>query len=259
MSERSNVISSFTIVKGAFIDETYGVLAGWDASVSKKANLDRVRNWNSVGAKTENWLLNVAKVLNRRLDPDGRDRSLMTLAKRKIPLHVFKPILLWHMTRDEFLLRDFLLHFLYPQYLAAAHRVDTSALESFVLTAHERGGTSEHEWAASTLERVVAGLLRMATDFDLLKGSQRREFNSYHLPDEAFLYLLHAMQEVEQNAMKVIHSEDWRMYMMSAEDVERELLRLHQFRRLEFQRAGSLAQLTLPYRNAGEFAERMAA
>lgn len=259
MNKRSDVISSFTIVKGSLIDETYNVLAGWDASLSKKANFDRVRTRNSVGARTENWLLNVAKVLNRRLDPAGRDYALALLAQRKIPLHVFKPILLWHITRDEFLVRDFLLHFLYPQHLAGAHRVDTAALAPFVLTAHERGGTSEHEWAATTLERVVTGLLRMGTDFDLLKGSQHREFNSYHLPDEAFLYLLHAMQQVEQNAMNVIHAEDWRMYMMSAEDVERELLRLHQFRRLEFQRAGSLAQLTLPCRSAEEFAGRMAA
>ena len=33
---------------------------------------------------------------------------------------------------------------------------------------------------------------------------------------------------------------------MDADDVERELLRLHQFRRLHYEVAGSLAQLDLP-------------
>ena len=37
----------------------------------------------------------------------------------------------------------------------------------------------------------------------------------------------------------------------------RELYRLHQFRRIEFQIAGSLAQLSLPCGSAAEYAERI--
>jgi hypothetical protein len=46
---------------------------------------------------------------------------------------------------------------------------------------------------------------------------------------------------------------------MRPEDVEREILRLHQYRKLDYQVAGSLAQLRLPCRSAPEFAERMVA
>ena len=35
------------------------------------------------------------------------------------------------------------------------------------------------------------------------------------------------------------------MYLMASEDVERELLRLHQFRKLHYEVAGSLARLEL--------------
>ena len=41
--------------------------------------------------------------------------------------------------------------------------------------------------------------------------------------------------------------------------VERELLRLHQFRKLEYHVAGSLVQLSLPCGTSGEYAERMVA
>ena len=40
-------------------------------------------------------------------------------------------------------------------------------------------------------------------------------------------------------------------------DVEQELLRLHQFRKLEYHVAGSLVQLSLPYASSSEYAERM--
>jgi Putative inner membrane protein (DUF1819) len=259
MPSRSHVVSSFTIVKGALIEETYSAFAAWDERLSRKANLDRLKADNTIRATSETWLRDVAKVLNRRFDPSGRDHALVTLAKARTRLDVFKPILLWHTTRDEFLLRDFLIHFLYPRYASGSHRVDASEVESFVASARIRGGRTEHGWSAATKERVAVGLLRMATDFDLLRGKIQRAFVSYHLPDEAFLYLLHALHGIEQNAQRTIHSDEWKMYYMSPADVERELFRLHQFRRLEFQVAGSLAQLTLPCASAEEFAERMVA
>ena len=42
-------------------------------------------------------------------------------------------------------------------------------------------------------------------------------------------------------------------------DVEHEVLRLHQFRKLDYQVAGSLVQLTLPCKTARAYAERMVA
>ena len=33
--DRSNVVSSFTIIKGSLIDETYAVFAGWDFALSR--------------------------------------------------------------------------------------------------------------------------------------------------------------------------------------------------------------------------------
>ena len=49
------------------------------------------------------------------------------------------------------------------------------------------------------------------------------------------------------------------MYLMRPDDVERELLRLHQFRKLHYEVAGSIVQLTLPCTIALEYAEAMVA
>jgi hypothetical protein len=66
----------------------------------------------------------VAKVLNRRFDPDAGDRALVVLARGGLPLDEWKPILLWHITRDEFLLRDFLENWLFSAYDAGAYRAN---------------------------------------------------------------------------------------------------------------------------------------
>jgi hypothetical protein len=256
---RSHVASSFALIKGAMIDETYAVFAAWDFASSKKQNLDRLRNENFIAASSSTWLRDVAKVLNRRFDPGTRDRALVLLAKNGCPLEEWKPILLWHMTRDEFLLRDFLINWLFPTFASGAYRVRTEDVCGHLRNVGRRGGIIEHAWAETTLVRVAAGLLKIAVDFGLLRGSVVKEFKSYHLPERSFLYLLYALRDETGSPRKVMESEDWRMFLMLPSDVEREVLRLHQYRKLDYQIAGSLVQLSLPCADAGEYAERMVA
>lgn len=258
MDARSRVVSSFTIVKGSLIEETYSIFRDWDYRASKFENLRRVRDENTIGATSTNWALNVTKVMNRRFDPEGRDRPLVELAKASCDREVWKPLLLYHMTRDEFLVRDFLVNWLFPQFRAGAYRLRADDVFPYLNGLRKMSGIEwSGSWSDSTLKRVGSGLLRIATDFGLLRGSQTREFTSYHLPEESFLYLLHAMMDREANARRVIDAEDWRMFLMGAEDVERELLRLHQFRRIEYEVAGSLAQIKLPAVSAADFAREL--
>jgi hypothetical protein len=256
---RANVASSFTLIKGAMIDETYAVFAAWDFARSKRENLDRLRDQNFIGASSATWLRDVAKVLNRRFDPNSRDRALVELAKSRCDLEEWKPLLLWHMTRDEFLLRDFLQNWLFPAFDDGTYRVRPEELHKYLLSIRRRGAQIEHAWTESTVKRVAAGLLKIAVDFGLLRGSVSKEFNSYHLPECSFLYLLHAMRDEKVSPGKVVAAPDWRMFLMRPADVEHELLRLHQFRKLEYHVAGSLVQLSLPCATSREYAERMVA
>jgi Putative inner membrane protein (DUF1819) len=241
------------------IDETHAVLAAWDFARSKRENLDRLVDENFIGASSATWLRNVAKVINRRFDPNERDRALVVLAKSGCDLEEWKPLLLWHMTQDEFLLRDFLQNWLYPGYESGTLRVRPDELHAYLRGIGARGGVTEHAWTDGTYNRVAAGLLKMAVDFGLLRGSVVKEFGSYHLPERSFLYLLHAIRDAKGSPRRVIDAPDWRMFLMRPSDVEYELLRLHQFRKLEYHVAGSLVQLTLPCSSSREYAERMAA
>lgn len=256
---RANVASSFTVKFGALIDATYAVFAAWDFDRGKRENLDRLRAENFIGARSATWLRDVAKVLNRRFDPGGRDRPLVVLAKHGVPLDEWKPLLLWHITRDEFLVRDFLETWLFDAYEAGTYRVRSEDVEAYLAGIGDRGAKVEHAWSVETTKRVATGLLKIAVEFGLLRGTIAREFTSYHLPERSFLYLLHVMQDEKLSPGKVIASPDWHLFRMRPADIEHELLRLHQFRKLDYQVAGSLVQLSLPYASASEYAERLAA
>jgi hypothetical protein len=218
-----------------------------------------LRNENFIGAGSATWLRDVAKVINRRFDPAGRDRALVILAKNGCDLEEWKPLLLWHMTRDEFLVRDFLQNWLFPAFDAGVFRVRVEDAEHYLAGIRSRGAQTKHVWSEKTTRRVASELLKIAVDFGLLRGSVVREFASFHLPEQSFLYLLHAFRDEKKSPAMVIAANDWRMYLMRPSDVEHELLRLHQFRKLDYQVAGSLIQLTLPCATSSEYAERMVA
>jgi len=256
---RANVVSSFTIIKGALISETYAAFRQWDLTASLRENLAELKKTNAIGAKSVNWLRDVIFVIQRRFDPSGRDRTLVELAQADCSLAVWKPLLLWHMTRDEFLVCDFLVTWLYKRFREGAHRLRAEEVLPYLSLLATKGVVGGARWTASTSRRVAAGLLRIAADFDLLRGSSIREFASYRLPEGSFLYLLHAIYQQEKSAGKMLDSADWRMFLMSQQDVEAELLRLHQFRKLHYEVAGSLVQLQLPYASAAECAQRLVA
>ena len=257
---RSNVVSSFTIIKGSLIDETYAAFQQWDFSRDKHVNLQRFKDQNLIGAKSAHWLRDVAFVISRRFVPSGRDRPLVELALAGCDRDVWKPILLFHMTRDEFLVRDFLIRWLYSQFAQGAYRLQTDDVTNYLTSLSKKKGVEwSGKWTDSTTARVASGLLRMATDFDLFTGTLHREFASYHLPEQSFIYLLHAMADVEPNARRIIDAEDWHMFLMDTSDVERELLRLHQFRKVHYEVAGSLAQLKLPHRSSADYARELCA
>src|SRR5689334_16532521 len=99
-TSRTNVVSSFTIIKGSLIDESRELLREWDLSCDRTANLERLRRSPALGGRSENWRRDVAKVLQRRLDPAGRDRPLLELARTRATRETWSAALLWHMTRD---------------------------------------------------------------------------------------------------------------------------------------------------------------
>lgn len=254
------MVSSFTIIKGSLINETYATFESWDFSLPKAENLRRLRADNLIEAGSDNWLRDVRKVLNRRFDPEGRDRPLVELAQNGCDRNVWRPLLLWHLTRDEFLVRDFLINWLYPQYLEGAYRLRSEDVLPYLQGLSRNGDiTWAGSWSDSTTERVATGLLRIAADFGLLTGEVVKEFDSYHLPDDSFMYLLHAVAEDQPNARRVIDSPEWHMYLLEADGIERELLHLHQFQKLGFEAAGSLARLDLPAQTAAAYARELVA
>ena len=252
-------LSTRLIRKGALIEETYAALQHWKLGKSIKENLRRIQETNVVGAKNAGWLHEIVVTLSSRFTDEASLEPLVVLAQGRFPLDKWRPCLLWHIGTIDELYYRFATEWLYQEHRAGVYLIRTEDVVPFVHMLTDgriaSGGTLSEYGAV----RAARDLLLMASDFGLLTGSQTRQFASYHLPEESFLYLLHVMVEQEPNANRLVHSPDWRMFLMSPEDVERELFRLHQYRKLQYDVAGSLSQLTLPCRSPIEYARELVA
>ena len=104
---------------------------------------------------------------------------------------------------------------------------------------------------------MASGIPAYASDFGLLRGKAVKEIASFHLPDEALLYILHWLSEESASAARMLTDVRWRRFLMSRQDVEQEVLRLHQLRRLRFDVMGSVMALELPFRSVSSYAKNL--
>jgi len=251
-------ISTRLLRKGALIEETYAAFQSWDLKKPFVYNLTDLRESNIFGARNQSWLREITATLRSRFGGQSNLFPLILLAKADIGLEKWKPCLLWHLATSDILYRQFALDWLYPAFRDGMYRVRTDDLVPFVreiTTGQIATGGSLSEYG---VVRAARDLLLTASDFGLLTGSAAREFTHYHLPEEGFLYILHALAEREHNPRNLIDADEWHLFLMSSQDVERELLELHQFKKVGFEMAGSIIRLELPCSSLREYAERFA-
>jgi hypothetical protein len=250
-------LSTRLVRKGALIDETRAVLSEWDFEIDTPGNLWRARSENAVEARTAGWAREVTTTLGHRLTElsPAELGTLHALAASSLRREVWAACLHWYWARVDQLYYTFVTTWLFAAYEAGVQRIGSADVVPLVQSVYSgKSGTRRLTEYGKT--RASRDLLRMATQFGLLSSSHPKEFVPYQLPDEAFLFLLHAMVENEPSAARIIEALGWRIFLMSPDDVERELFRLHQFRRLHYDAAGSLRQLTLPYKTASEYLGR---
>lgn len=249
-------ISTFSVTKGGKVAETYACFAAWDLDASLDDNLARMREENPILASTDKWLKEMQRIFHARFSDIERHRPLIRLAQAGLPQETWAPILLWHLCFRELLLSDFLETWLYPRKQEGFLRVRADDVRGYLQGLKPRG-LLENEWRASSIDRMASGLPAYAADFGLLQGRAVKEIAPFHLPDEALLYVLNDLAKETTSAEKILDDVRWRRFLLSRAELEHELLRLHQLRRLRYDVAGSLVALDLPNKSVDEYVEEL--
>lgn len=243
--------------KGALIEETYAAFRNWNLSASIKSNIANIRNHNSIGAANEKWLREITTTLSSRFADNQSIEPLVTLARGGLAINKWRSCLLWHIGRTDYLYYEFATQWLYDRYQDGTYFILTKDVLPFVENITEGRIASGGNLTEYGAVRAARDLLRMAVEFGILEGKVKKKFSGCHMPQEAFLYVLHGLAETCENAQQILDSKDWHLFLMDSMDVEREIFRLHQYKALEYHIAGSIAQLKLPNASLKEYAREL--
>jgi len=253
--KRASGISQRLLRKGALAEETYQIFSQWDFSRSADENLlSGLEGAHGTAA----WSNEVRITLARRFRNVDDAGSLIALAKNGLPFPEWQTCLLLWICLHEPLFGDFVSEWLFDKYSEGVMALRSEDVLPYINAYWDQRKPSElSEYGAI---RTARDLLRMARDLSLMAGDGvTRTFARAHLSDRCFLYWAHVIAEREGSTARVPTSPLWRYALLRPFDIEHELLRLHQFRQLQYEVAGSLVQLSLPCVSSSEYAERMAA
>ena len=248
--------STRLVRKGALIEETYRIFAHWNIADSLSSNLERIREKNLIGAKNRSWLREVTTTLSSRFSHGPSIEPLVLLAKRQYPVERWQFCLLWHFGATDGLFSRFVEEFLFRQHAEDIAAFDTEAVLPFVERIDDEEILGTHLTRYGRI-RLARDLLRMAAAFGLVTSQVRRRFTHTAIPDDALLFGLYSLQAELPSVSRSLESPRWRLFLLSHGAVERELLNLHQFRRLRYEQAGSIRELSLPFDNLVEFAQSL--
>lgn len=244
--------------KGVLLEETYRIFSHWRLDRTLRDNITTIRDKNPIGATNQAWLREVTTTISSRFSTGDSIAPLVTLAQGGLSFEVWKFCLLWHIGSTDGLYTDFVSEFLFP-------RVDTGVAvfttDDVIPHVREMEAQSVFEEPLSDygLRRLARDLLRTAGEFGFVKGKARREVCHPAIPEDAVLYSIYSLWEKIRSADRLVSSNRWKMFLMRPSHIEQELLNLHQFHRLRYERAGSIRDLSLPHSNLLEFAKSLVA
>jgi hypothetical protein len=136
-------------------------------------------------------------------------------------------------------------------------RISASDVREFAIGAWSRH-SPKRPLSEYGVVRAARDLVHTASQLGLLSGDGPvKAVSAIPHSDDTLLFYAQMIADLEGSAAKVPGSDLWRMMMIPASEAHVVLLHLHQFKRLDYQVAGSLVQLTLPYPSALGFAESL--
>lgn len=164
---------------------------------------------------------NVWKELFRRY-MSGRDgQHVATLARMvdRCPTQAAVDLVLFYeYCQVDALLYDLTADCTYNLYQSARTAIDTVDINEW-LGQQEAAHPEIGGWSGTTRNRVMKSYLATIRDFGLVTGIKRKEFHKLFVPRETFVYALYDQYDRGIEGKELIFSADWRLFLLSNQEV----------------------------------------
>lgn len=255
MSEPSRAIYTSRIIKAsALIADARVLLEAWDLRKSVAENIERARRENILGKRSRKRAEDVLLIFRQRYfdDPDV-GAALVTLSQGGAPAQWLDPLLYFYAAQNDHTLRDLVIEVLYPRLLAGHTDLPIDMVVRTVRTWVAEGKTTS-TWGDETIGRVARGFMAALRDFGVLQGAVKKRLSPIYLPTPAFALIAFWLEQRERSGSRVLQHDDWKLFFLPVEAVERFFIEAHQEHLLAYHAAGSVVRIDFPASTLQEYA-----
>lgn len=249
-----DLYTSRIIKASALIADTKTLLVSWNPEQETSWNLENVRRMNLFGKASRSRVEDILRIFRQRYfdDPDV-GRALSILVRGGVPGQWVDPLLYYYSVKNDHTLRAIVVDVVHPRRMSGYTDISREQVKRAVRDWVAEGKTTDI-WGEDTIQRVVRNSLAALRDFGVLQGKVNKTITPMYLPVEAFTFLAFELWRHERSGEKVLKSEDWKLFFLPTQGVERFFLEAHQEKLLAYYVAGSIVRLEFPVNHLVEMA-----
>ncbi len=249
--------SSRIIKATALVPDTKVLLQEWDLARSSSENLDRARRANIFGKASRSRIEDILVIFRQRYfaDPDIGS-ALATLVQANAPADWLIPLFYFLSAQNDQTLHDMVVDVLYPRQLSGLSDVPLEFVLRTLRVWIAEGKTTT-AWSDDTQIHVAQHILATLRDFGILQGKETKRLAPVYLATAPFALLALWLQNRERSGARVLQSDEWKLFFLSPDGVERLFVEAHQQHLLTYQAAGSVVRIEFPAATLTEYAHAL--
>jgi hypothetical protein len=251
-----HVYTTRLLKAGAAIEDTRILLRYWTDTVPKEELTHRLVAENALGKTSRMRVKDVVTriFIPRYVDGDPKEawRYLKILELGGMDGSSMSALLLFHTARCERLLYDFVVEELFPRFMVGRDEISVDDTARFISDALVK--RDAENWTETVKIKVARGMLAALRDFGILQGKAKKKIRAPYLSPEAFAFIAFLVHLHTKSGERIVNSEDWRLYLLTPEAVERKFLEAHRLGYLSYRQAGNLRRIEFPYRTVEDMA-----
>ena len=229
-------------------------MSEWDLGVSVADNLDHARRENVFGKASRKRVEDILLIFRQRyFDDIDVGTALVTLAQEGASAQWIDPLLYFFSAQNDRTLRDLVIKVLYPRHLGGYADLPIDVLVRPIRTWIAEGKTTT-AWGEKTILRVAQNAMAALRDFGILEGAVNKRLGPIYLPTPAFALIALWLQQRDRSGHLVLQCDDWRLFFLPVEGVERFFMEAHQEHLLSYHAAGSVIRIEFPATSIKEYA-----
>ncbi len=260
MTETKPYYSTFA-GKGARLPEMKAVLHALDAGQTIDQARQSVIEEDLLDSGTRKSRETVWKEAYRRYMSGRSDAHIATLARMvtsSTDALTQNLVLFYEYCQMDTLLYDLTADCTYTLYHNARTTIGKVEINEW-LTQQESEHPELAQWSLPVRGRLVSSYLATIRDFGLVTGAKQKEFYKLYVPRAAFVYALYHQKERGIEGKALIESPDWRLFLLSEEDVRFMLEDAAKGGFVHFRYAGDIYDLRFIYNDLREVVDVLTA